>query len=325
MLPGRPSGEMMMNRWIPQAICLLVTISSQLLLAQPNEKPADQPNPVLHDVRGVVKAFEDRLAAEEQLLRKKISTEGSVDALRVEVAKARHDLALAEDQPRVIKEQRRVLLEIRHRQLERLEKARRPPAEISIARRRLATAKYLIAQMEGEHEVVLEQLHLIIHLSQQEFDLLQKLGPKVVSGFEVHAAENRLACAQYLLAMKENKTDDIIPRLRSLAEMLENEWQKMEKLYRQKSASFFDEYRSYVRKMNAKLRLANSEMKQEVVLELLDQLIEKHEATLKVVDVKEKDRRLLDGIKFELTRDRHRRKSVLNGGPLDVLAVPELD
>ena len=62
---------------------------------------------------------------------------------------------------------------------------------------------------EGEQEVVVEQLRLIVDLCQKDLALLQKLGRQIIPASEIHQSESRLICAQYLLAVAEDKPDEI--------------------------------------------------------------------------------------------------------------------
>src|SRR5712691_7515076 len=127
-----------MTNWKPLLVLLIVLRCDWSLRAQDNEQPPDWRSQALAAERAFIAKVEEDLAAEEKLLAMKVSTEGDVDRVRVQLAQARHDLALHEDRRDVVREQLRVVVELRQRQLDRLQQARRPEQELTQARRRLA-------------------------------------------------------------------------------------------------------------------------------------------------------------------------------------------
>lgn len=320
-----------MKHFFSMTFLLVLVLNSALApFVAVAESPASKLRLALEDSRQHVKKLEEQHATEEKLFKQKVSTAGSVDRALISLAKARHDLALHEmvfDESKlaVVKEQNRVVLAVRERELERLKKAKRPTPEIKEGQRRLAVARYMVAQMEKETEVAAEQLRFIIQLCFEDLAKIDKAGPKVVTAAERTRFETRLICAEYLLAVADGQAKDLIPRLRDVATSNEAEWQKTDALFRRKSATIVEEYIAFKRLIDAQLRVANLEKEHDVMRNLLTRLVEKQEATISLLDVKDKDHDMVRELRAEAARDFIRLKTVREGGPLDVLAVPELD
>lgn len=305
----------------------------QPLPAEP--RPAE--DPALARVRQSVRYWEQQLAREIDLRAKGVGTERGVEEARVALAKDRHQLALRESRPESALEQSKLILQIRGKQVQRLQglvaKGFATELQLTEARRREAAARFFVAQGEGGPEALAKQLRHVAEMSKKEVGLLNKLRDQVVPAWELHRAENRVICAEYLLARLHGAPEDAARELRRHVAVCEDEWKKVVDL-RKKGAAFpFEEYLVRNNLLNAKIRLANVEQDRSAVTEHLGALIKLHEemlALLPTLDMSyipaEWARHFRNGLQNELEQDRWRLDHFRAGNPFfDDHAAAALD
>jgi len=308
------------------------------VLAQRPPLPPE-PRPVLDplaQLRQSIRYWERQLAQDVDLQAKGAGSERTVEEARVTLAKLRHNLAQREDKHEAALEQSQAILTIRDKQVKRLqglaEKGFATELELTEARRRAACAGYFVAREEGHLERTTEQLRRVIEQSKKEVGLLKQRRNQTVSIWELHRAENRVICAEYLLAQIQGTPEEAARELRRHVEVCEDEWKKVVDLRAKGAALYYEVYLVRENLLNAKLRLANVEQDRGAMAEQLRGLIKLHEETLARGRILEEplfpaeaNQHFRNAVQDALDLDRYRLKQVRAGNPIDDLAAATLD
>lgn len=298
-------------------------------------KPEAEPPPISQDasmkkIRELVAFLDQELRREEKLLQLGYGTPDVVDQLRVYLAKVRHDLALYENKPEVIAEQIRIIIDVRNRDLQRVQRLKQmgiaTEIDMVVARRRQESAQLIMAKLVGEEETVVKCLQKVVELGKREVALHQGSPNQGQSSWDLQNAKGRLRCAQFLLLKAENREERMIPHLRDVLEECETDLARELNLLRMKRSTIQDLYAVRVNLANARIRLANVEQRHDVVLQQLQELITLHETTLAKL---ERNLTLYkDGKMFfqaVIANDRLRLDKFSKCEPLDDLSLASMD
>lgn len=279
----------------------------------------------------LVARLEDELRTMEGLLARQASSEAEVDLVKARLAMARHDLALFEDRRDDVVKQRRQLVEIRGRQLQRFLRAAGlgfgSKLKMSTAQRRLACSRYLLDSIEGKPDAAIAQLELVVELCKREVAELTKLNDRgAVSLVELNRARHRATIAQYRLAREQDAGQSLIPEIRAAVELCQREWEQIKKLEALDYAELIHVYAARCHLLNAKLLLANLEQDRDSAIALFDQLIGTHQQTIPKLGRRPPEGEYRMWIEQDLTRDLQRKKQFHRDGYLaDDLSAAELD
>jgi DNA repair protein RadC len=237
--------------------------------------------------RAQVAFWERELARTLQLRARRSVGDHEVNVAQINLARARHDLALAERKPRAaLVEQHRVIVNVRQEELKRLQQLRGrgavSAAEIAAAQRRLASARYRLASTEEKPAAVATQLRQIIAICEQELGRLLKLSrQRGASETEVAIGRCRLAYARYRLALAETRTKDVVEQLRLLVSLHQQEFKRLQRLAARRAAAIDEVNDAEARLLEARQRLALAEQKPEEVIAQLRLLVALNEKRLK--------------------------------------------
>lgn len=317
----------------------LVTLSG-VSAAQPSTE--DGGDAISHDVadlRQSIAYCETTLAKYSRLLATGAASAGQVDGVRAVLCMQKHDLAVTEGDFSEIDRQRRMLLEIRERECQRWRKVyqRGHASELQMndALRRQAVNRYIVAEMDGQHNVALRELRRTVELCQTAVESREKaLGQQRSALAKINWFRSRLACAKYQLAIKATHSDKTVAEFRELVDELRRDWERMEQQYERGATTFIEVYFAQTYFVTARLRLARLEGKTEIVKELLGQLVELHENTLRQSHQAEvatnytlrAGQSIRLAISRQLERDQRRHSKFLRAGELiDDPTLGELD
>lgn len=305
---------------LPIAFCMLIAVHGNQG-SHGSEPGTDLRAVRLAKMRATVQVLEDQLQKVERLLTRQLSSEAEVDLVRAELAKARHDVALLENNRAEAVKQLRQLVEIRERELKRyLKTAGRLSSKrkIFIAQRRLVAARYFLDKIEGKSDDSLSQLQHIVELCKQEVEELTRLRVDGgVSAIELNSARHRLNITQYQLAREQNDVQSIIPQIRSSVELCEQEWEQIKRLKKLDLGSYSAEYFAHCHYLKARIMLAELEKKPNVVINHFNLLISTHEETIPNLEYNWPEREVRMWIERELARDRERKEQFSRDGFLD--------
>lgn len=178
----------------------------------------------------LVKVCEDDLANQLKMKAAGATSETAVDEARMDLARARHDQALFAGNVDGCREQIRAIIDSRTRQLGRVEALQRDAAsstyDVGAARRRLAHARYRLAQLEGRSADAVKEMRAIARIREDELNFFSVL-PGVMAQAGLEAARYQLAYARYRLAVEEGRSDDATRELRTAVAM----WEKVRDRY----------------------------------------------------------------------------------------------
>jgi hypothetical protein len=236
-----------------------------------------------------VQECERDLAQQLNLLRTGSTSEGQVDSARLELAAARHELALSEGRPGAAADQVRLIVAIREGERDRLATLWGPGAgskvEVLAAQRRLANARYRLSEELDEPEEVSRHLQGIIDRSQVEARLMQAQAERgVASPGDAAVALRRLAYARYLLAKGAGNTAEAAKQLRTVVEVREQDYERARRLHTRKAApaQYVDAAR--VRVLEVQLRLAVLEERADAAREHLAAIIALRQGMMRRLD-----------------------------------------
>jgi len=289
-------------------LCLLVCTSRIGTAAEPNDATSREDHAKLV---ALVDFLDSELDIATNLMKQQAASKAEVDAIHADLAMARHDLAVAENDTDEIHRQCQQLINIRGRQLQReLDIAKMgfgSKLKRSTAKRRLAFAHHVLAQVDDREEDALRYLKLVVRYCNDELEQLQKLqAEEAVSPVALNRMRYRMTVAEYHLAKAEGNSRSVLPKLRTSVDECNHELDQITQLHRQGYADIIDQHFAAIHFFNAKLLLASLEQDNTVVQEVIDQLIETHEQTLPRLGNKRKGRvaRLIIEQALELDRKR---------------------
>ncbi|NUQ63205.1 MAG: hypothetical protein HUU20_12065 [Pirellulales bacterium] len=250
----------------------------------------------------------------------KCSTEGDVDAARARLANARYNACLVWGEPEAASEQLRILVAVNERELQR-ERALhecRAASEASLERSqgRLAYARSLLAEKEGDIEIAVEQLRIVVAMRMNELDRFQDLHRRrQIAVAEVDAAQCRVAYARHRLARAEGNSAKAIAELQTLIALHEMGLTRLTEVQRHAAVSEIDMTVGRWYAAEARLRLAMFKEQHAAAKQELQQLVAIDRALLELV---QKRSTLLGGgpasweegavveLQWQLDFDRHR-------------------
>lgn len=313
--------------WLSTALFL----SSLMSWQESFGKEPQSDNPIQIQTLTAWAAFlEKELDTAATHLENNAGSKAEVDEIQIELAKARHDLALVEnDKPEIIR-QCRLLNEIRLQQLKRAASLAQSgfgsELKLNTAMRRLACARYFLAQVDKTRFSTDKQLQLIVRLCNEELTQLTKRhSDGAASVMEVNRARHRATVAEHHLARTKTDSQSVIAKLRRSVKMSQQDSDEIGRLRKRGFAELTDEYYANNHLLNAKLLLANLERDRNVVLRELDNLIQLHRQTLPQLDTYRKGMIARLQIERNLARDQSRRSQYQRDGHLaDDLSAAEI-
>jgi len=139
-------------------------------------------------------------------------SEGMVDEARRRVASAAYRLARHHEKPNEMRRQLKLVIEICEKESERIQRLCRQgactEADLEDAQYRLASARFLLAEVNGEAKEVMRQASLMVEIRSRKYEREKKLFTSGVSSQEVMADFLvNLLRSQYRLAVEEIKQD----------------------------------------------------------------------------------------------------------------------
>ncbi|GAA4462303.1 hypothetical protein GCM10023156_46020 [Novipirellula rosea] len=313
-------------KWIGSVV---VAVSCLSALA---EEPETEPNAVyVAKMQAVVDFLETELKTATDLLERQSSSKAEVDLARVDLAKARHNLAFAENNQAEVVRQCLLLVEIRSRQLQRHEKMAALGFGSKLkqikAMRQLAGSRYLLGRVQGNPADVLDQLERVVQLHNEELSYLtrqQKEG--AVSTMELNRARHRTTVAEHHLAHSKEDSPSVLPQLRQSAVLCQQEFDQIKRLRHLGYADVLDEYNAHRHLLHAKLLVADIENEPTAMQQQFDELIRLHEQTLPKLGSYRKGKLARLFIEQELARDHARKAQFLQDGYLaDELCIAAMD
>ncbi len=222
--------------------------------------------------------LEEREAMTVRLRARGMLSDDEVDVYRFQVAIARYNLAHVQNDQAEAREQFRVAATVRQRQYDRLKRLRERgggyEAEMNVAERQLASARFRLAHEEGDTQEAIRQLQRIQRIVDQE---LQRerwlLGRNAATQAEVEDTTYRLIKARYLEARLSAREDDCLQLLHEMLNLTASAWARQQKLQRQGASSKEELDWVQFRHLLAQQRLAAVEAKTDKVREFQNQLL----------------------------------------------------
>lgn len=183
-----------------------------------------------------VAVWEDVLQRELGLLARGMGSQGDVEAARLALAGARHDLAYLLEKQALVEAQWKVILGVRERQVatERLLRERGVGADMAVeaAERRLANARLDRAIEMGNSSEATAQLRYIIELSQHELDHNLRLHARGYLGEgDVNFVRRRLAYARFRLALLEEDPEVAVQSAGQVVLLRQGEYDRLRRLH----------------------------------------------------------------------------------------------
>jgi hypothetical protein len=242
-------------------------------------------SPTLQDARAeylkATKAYlrflEEREAMRSKLRAKRVASDDEIDFWRFQVAVCRTNLAHLNDDPAEAREQYRVAVAVRQGQHDRLTRLRERgggyDAEMDVAGRQLASARYRSAREEGNDEEAVRQLERIQEIAEKELQRERGLlGRTAATQTEVEDTTYRLIKARHLRALLKGQKDENMQRIRDMAALTESALARLRQLEVRGASSEEEVEWARFRDLHARQRLANAEGKSRRVQEVQDQL-----------------------------------------------------
>lgn len=239
-------------------------------------------------VKKFIAQLERQLEVQLKLQRSGVSSAATVDRVRVDLAKARYDLAVVQRDDDKRKQQATVLRNIRERELNRLQDLRTRGHNLEFqfvkAQRRLAMSRFMDLRLKQPREAARDALLDGVQLCEQEVALWQKaLDEKMATRAEVSYSRNRLACARYQLGKMDKNAEARIPELVAAVERFQDDWDQVLRLKKQGAATVLDELIVRSSLLNARIRLENERDHKDEVKTLLSELVQVDEKALELV------------------------------------------
>ena len=227
--------------------------------------------------------FEQRLAIHRKLLVRRATSASSIDKLEAQLVLLRCDLAASKADKASLLVQTRELLEIRQRQQQRLlqlsQKGQKFVPKLLDMERRLHIIGHLIANLEDNQPLAVDQLARAAQICQEEVQWWEEAASKRLSSrVIVNQIRNRLVCAEYRL-LKEDP-ESAVSKLRSQVGQLQGDWSAIKRLQENGGALYVHVYFAQVSLINAKLRLGNASGQLDETEAQLQQLIDLHSQVL---------------------------------------------
>ncbi|MEL6105083.1 MAG: hypothetical protein AAFU85_03570 [Planctomycetota bacterium] len=284
-------------------------------------------------IAALIRYLESELKSATERLDRQSGSPGEVDSIHADLAKARHDLAVVNNNDEEILRQCDVLISVRNRQLGRQVKLNQrgfgSRRELTIAIRRLAGARYRRAQARNSD--ALPELRQVVQLCNEELKLLADLQTDgAASAMEVNRARHRAIIAEYCLARWQDDKPSVVKpsvvsKVTKAVEHSDDELKKIRHLHQQGFADAFDIYFAQRTLLNAKLLLANLETDSKAVGAALGELVQIHSQLAPRFESDRRGRLLRAFVENERERDRSRMEQYQRDGSLaDELSLGEL-
>lgn len=278
----------MMRRMALAVCCVaLVAAGAVYYLARPSGEAAP---PSVDPLQDATARLERELETELQSRARGLATDWDVDAARVTLAKARHDLALTAGDRAEMRKQLEVVLAAWEREWERVrpavERGVLSPAEADDARRRLAVARYRLADFDGKKSEAEEQLQLVAtnwnRLAQR---LTQAHASRAVSIRDLNLARYEAGCARYVIARTGDRREDIRVEIDRAVTLWEAEAGRVGRLHETGVASHFENFQARHYLATVRLRRSTYEGNREAAAEQLRARIKVAEEALPGLDM----------------------------------------
>jgi hypothetical protein len=266
--------------------------------------------------------LEKQLEAELRARSRGLASDEDVDRARVDLAKARHDEALANSDRAGMVEQCRVILAVRQREWQRLapaiQRGALDAAEVDVARRRPAVARYFLAVDEQRTGDARDELKFIAEVCDREAQRLARgYAGRVVSLRDLNAARNRAASARYLLARAGEQPDGAIRECDRTVALWEGEAARVSRLYQAGSAHYLEDLDARTFLIDARIRRAACDGDREAIAALLKERIALREDAVPRLAVSDPVmRRIRPRVEWQLAADRHFLERLRQGGEM---------
>jgi hypothetical protein len=210
--------------------------------------------------------LQGRETMKSKLRDKQIASDDEVAFYRFFIAITRYNLAQLQNDPAEALKQFRVAVVVREGQHDRAkrlcERGGGCDAEMDLAKRQLASARYHVAHLEGNTEEAVKQLDQIQEIARREFERERGLiGRNTGTLSEVEDANYRLIMAHYLQARLKGQEAESMQRLRELYTLTQAALARLRKLERQRAASAEEIDCALLRVLVVQQRLACAEGK----------------------------------------------------------------
>jgi hypothetical protein len=323
-----------MARTLP-ILCIVCLATSSACV----EPAQDRPNPTVKEAReeylarttAYLRFLEDREEKKWELRQKRVASDDEVDFYRFQVAVARSSLAQLQGDEEKVKKQFRAAVSVREAQRERLKQLRDRQggfaAEIDVADRQLAAARFRLSYLEGDNAEAIRQLKEISEIAEKEVKRERGLLVRdAATHTEVEDAGYRLAKARFLLAKLKGEKDEGLQLLRDLAALTDSEVKRLQKLETRGASSAEGMEWARFRDLYAKIRLAAAEGKPEQVRDtqqkLADLTAQMLRRALRSTHGTEEEKEYM---KWENARQQWALAEIQNGAMLDYESIWELD
>jgi hypothetical protein len=215
--------------------------------------------------------LEDREAAVSKLRERGTASEDEVDSFRFQMIATRLNLAqLRGDSVKVLQLNREAVT-FREDQLGRLKRLRDRSggldAEMDVAERQLASARFRLAQVEGKAEEAERQLQRLEGITRRELERARR-----TSNDEGNSTY-RLLKARYLLARVKREKVQSVQRLRDLAALTKSNLARLRSLQMDGASSEEEIDWPHFLNLVAQQRLAQAEAKTKRILEIQEELV----------------------------------------------------
>lgn len=199
-----------MSRFSLPALGFLAVLT--MTAPSPAAPPGDSAADVLQRSRERVAVCADWLASRERLAGRGMVSAGDVDDARLSLAWARCQQAREEGRPEEAVRQLRAVVAVREREWRRLSEMDRravPTAELDRARRRLAGARWFLANEEEDEDGVHEQLHVLLAVTGDELKRSEEAARRQAwAEGSLDDARRAAVFVQFLHARAEGRAED---------------------------------------------------------------------------------------------------------------------
>jgi hypothetical protein len=243
------------------------------------------PSPALRDARAeyllaatrYVRFLERREAMKSKLWEEKIASSDELAFYQFSVALARYELAQLQNDPAEALKQLRVAVTVREGQLDRAQHLREQgggsDAEIDVAKRQLASARFRLARLKGNTPEAVAQLAQIQEIARREIERGRGLlGRNVGTLSELEDMQYHLIEASYLQARLKGQKDDRIRLVRDLYALTQAGLARIRKLRMQGACSQDEIEWVLFRDLVVRQRLAGAEGNTQRAREIQNQL-----------------------------------------------------
>jgi hypothetical protein len=212
-------------------------------------------------------------------------TEGERDFNQAQLAAINYELAKLEGKRQVAEPHLQDFIDIEKRRLARLKPLRRlnavPAITMTHVRSGLHFGQFHMAQFNDQTPEVIKHLEEFAKLSEQEVASYQQaVQSNSVSPCEVSVAHHQLLFARYLLGKRQDNLEEILPEIRRINTLLENDWLAAEVLHKRRLITLLDAYFMELYYLESQLLIAAIESSQDSMADLLQQRVALHNRVL---------------------------------------------